>query len=101
MAPLFRGVRDRADAPTPFEPRSPSHMPDDSTALRALATKCRRLARGVSMSDVAVTLGQMATDYDRQADAAATVEAEGVEAEATVEPEAEAPPNAPPPSRLS
>jgi hypothetical protein len=51
-------------------------MPDDSTALRALATKCRRLARGVSASDVFVTLGRMATDYDLQADAAATIEAE-------------------------
>jgi len=65
-------------------------MPDDSTALRALATKCRRLARGVSTSDVSVTLTQMATDYDRQADAAATVEADAV-----------APPNPPPPNGLS
>lgn len=65
-------------------------MPDDSNALRALATKCRRLARGVSTSDVSVTLTRMATDYDLQADAAATVEADAV-----------APPNPPPPSGLS
>ncbi|HEY0311156.1 MAG TPA: hypothetical protein VGC56_01530 [Allosphingosinicella sp.] len=57
-------------------------MPDDSSALRALATKCRRLARGVGTSDVATRLGHMATDYDRQADAAATVEADAVEGEA-------------------
>jgi hypothetical protein len=66
-------------------------MPDDPAALRALATKCRRLARGVGMSDVATRLGHMATDYDRQADAAATVE-DAVEAEA--------PPNPSTPSRL-
>ena len=42
--------------------------------LRALAKKCRRLARGASNGRVAATLEGMAADYDRQADKAAEVE---------------------------
>jgi hypothetical protein len=43
---------------------------DDSASLRALAAKCRRLARGCGTGDVGVALQEMADSYDRQARAA-------------------------------
>jgi hypothetical protein len=43
-------------------------MSQSAAALRALAHKCRCLAVGGSMDDVAAALSEMAVDYDRQAD---------------------------------
>jgi hypothetical protein len=43
---------------------------DDPGALRELARRCRMLARGASTSQVADSLGYMARDYDREAEAA-------------------------------
>jgi len=43
-------------------------MSDSSASLRALAHKCRCLAVGGSMNDVALALNEIAFDYDRQAD---------------------------------
>lgn len=43
-------------------------MSDSAVSLRALAHKCRRLAAGGGMADVAAALNEMAFDYDRQAD---------------------------------
>jgi hypothetical protein len=53
---------------------------EDAVSLRALATQCRRLAKGVSGREVAQTLRGMATDYDRQAEAAAVREADAAPA---------------------
>ena len=50
-------------------------MTDDADALRAMAEKCRRLAKGVGTSDVAARLRALADDYDRQAERAADAEA--------------------------
>jgi hypothetical protein len=43
-------------------------MSESAASLRALAHKCRCLANGGSMNDVAGALKEMAFDYDRQAD---------------------------------
>ena len=43
-------------------------MSDSAASLRALAHKCRCLAVGGSMNDVARALSEIAFDYDRQAD---------------------------------
>jgi hypothetical protein len=48
---------------------------DDSASLRALARKCRQLARGVSLNEVAKSFDTMAGDWDRQAERAAGAEA--------------------------
>jgi hypothetical protein len=42
-------------------------MSDSPASLRALAHKCRGLAAGGSMDNVAAALNEMAHDYDRQA----------------------------------
>ena len=49
-------------------------MTAKTDSLRAMAEKCRRLARGVSTSDVAERLKLMADDYARQAEEAAADE---------------------------
>jgi hypothetical protein len=49
-------------------------MAEDRDALRARAEQCRRLARGVSTSEVSRTLKAMAEEYDTQAAAAAPQE---------------------------
>jgi hypothetical protein len=43
-------------------------MSASAVSLRALAHKCRCLAVGGTMNDVAGALNEMAFDYDRQAD---------------------------------
>lgn len=43
-------------------------MSEGPAALRALAQKCRSLAVGGSVANVAVALNEIALDYDRQAD---------------------------------
>jgi hypothetical protein len=43
-------------------------MSHSAASLRALAHKCRCLAVGGSMDNVAAALNEMAVDYDRQAD---------------------------------
>ena len=43
-------------------------MSESAASLRALAYKCRCLAVGGSLSNVAVALNEIAFDYDRQAD---------------------------------
>jgi hypothetical protein len=48
-----------------------SEDPTESEALRALAHKCRRMARGVSTPGVAETLSALALDYEVKAEKAA------------------------------
>ncbi len=43
----------------------------DSDALRALAQRCRSMAKGVSTPGVAQTLDEMARDYEKKAAAVA------------------------------
>lgn len=43
-------------------------MSESPASLRALAHKCRSLAIGGGMDDVAAALNEIALDYDRQAD---------------------------------
>lgn len=43
-------------------------MSDSAASLRTLAHKCRCLAAQGTMADVAAALGEIAFDYDRQAD---------------------------------
>ena len=43
-------------------------MSDSAASLRALAHKCRGLARGGGMENVVGALNEIALDYDRQAD---------------------------------
>ena len=50
---------------------------DDPETLRALGTKCRRLARGASNREVCRSLNEMAADYERAAEKAAAAEQAG------------------------
>lgn len=50
-------------------------MSESAASLRALAHKCRCLAVGGSMENVAVALSEIAFDYDRQADRIENAEA--------------------------
>ena len=43
-------------------------MSDSAASLRELAQRCRALAGGASAECVALSLTQIAADYDRQAD---------------------------------
>jgi hypothetical protein len=43
-------------------------MSSSSASLRSLAHKCRSLAAGGGMDNVAIALNELALDYDRQAD---------------------------------
>ena len=49
-------------------------MSDDPESLRALARRCRSMAKGVSTPGVAQTLDQMARDYEKKAEAVARAE---------------------------
>jgi hypothetical protein len=49
-------------------------MSEDTESLRALARRCRSMAKGVSTPGVAQTLHEMAQDYEQKADAAARAE---------------------------
>ena len=52
-------------------PRRATHataMSESPASLRALAHKCRCLAAGGGMDNVAAALNEIAHDYDRQAD---------------------------------
>jgi hypothetical protein len=63
----------RREAPAANRSRRPA-MTAETDALRAMAEKCRRLAKGVSTTDVAERLNLMADDYARQAEQAAADE---------------------------
>jgi hypothetical protein len=54
---------------------------DDSATLRELARQCRCLARGASTREVAVSLEEMGSTYERRADAAQAAEAAAAESE--------------------
>ncbi len=49
-------------------------MSEDTESLRALARRCRSMAKGVSTPGVAQTLDEMARDYEKKAEAAARAE---------------------------
>jgi hypothetical protein len=49
-------------------------MKSDRESLRAMACKCRSLARGVSTPGLAESLGEIARDYEAKAERAAAAE---------------------------
>jgi hypothetical protein len=51
-------------------------MRDDPTALRALARRCRNLARGCSAAEASTALEEIATGYDGRADQAEAADKE-------------------------
>jgi hypothetical protein len=66
----------QASRPSFFRAEGSMTMADEPAALRARAEQCRRLAKGVSTSELAHALTVMGADYSRQAAAAEAEEAE-------------------------